>query len=191
MNILNVENLNKEYKEFKLDNVSFQLKKGYIMGFVGSNGAGKTTTLKSILNIVKPDSGKVEIFGKDFTSNEVEIKENISFMMGGTDYFTRKKVKSVTDVVKRFYSTWDDSIYEGYMKKFNLDPNKKISELSQGMRVKYALALALSHDSKLIILDEPSSRLDPVARDVLLEIVQELIEDGEKCILFSTHITSD
>ena len=191
MSILKVEKLCKRYESFRLKDVSFELDEGYIMGFIGANGAGKTTTLKAMLNLVKEDSGKVTVFGKDFTANEVELKQDIGFMFGGADYYPKRRISNITDVVKRFYKNWDDSVYEGYIKRFGLDENKKIEELSDGMKVKYSLTTALSHDAKLLLLDEPTSGLDPVARDELLELFQELIEDGSRSILFSTHITSD
>lgn len=191
MEMLSVQNLVKRYEKFTLDNVSFSLGKGYIMGFIGRNGAGKTTTLKSILNLVHADSGQVSVLGKDFASNEFACKQKIGFMFGGIDYYPKEKLKNITSVFKRFYDEWDDEVYESYLKRFGLDSGKRADELSDGMRVKYALALALSHKAQLLILDEPTSGLDPVSRDDLLELLQELIEDGEKSILFSTHITSD
>lgn len=189
--ILSVKNLQKTYKNFQLNDVSFDLEQGYIMGFIGANGAGKTTTLKSILNLINPESGEIKIFGKDFNSNELMLKKDIGFMFGGTDYYPKSKLKTITNVMKRFYDDWDNEVYNQYIQRFKLDEDKKIGELSDGMKVKYALALALSHHAKLFILDEPTSGLDPVARDDLLELFQELVEDGEKSILFSTHITSD
>lgn len=191
MNILSIEKLCKRYESFHLKDVSFSLEAGYIMGFIGSNGAGKTTTLKSILGLVHADSGAVSMFGKDFSTNEQQLKQQIGFIFGGVDYYPKTCMKKITHVFKRFYSEWDNDIYARYMQRFGLDENKKITELSHGMRVKYALTLALSHHAKLFILDEPTSGLDPVARDGLLELFQELIEDGNKSILFSTHITSD
>ena len=191
MPILSVENLNKKYKHFNLENVSFSLDKGYIMGFIGANGAGKTTTLKSILNLIKKDSGKITIFDKDFSENELSLKSDIGFMFGGADFYPNARMKTLTEVTKRFYENWDDSVYAYYLKRFKLDEDKKLKELSSGMKVKYSLTLALSHNAKLLILDEPTSGLDPVARDDMLELFQELVEDGEKSILFSTHITSD
>ena len=140
------------------------------MGFIGSNGAGKTTTLKSILNLVHKDGGVVKMLGKDFTQNEIELKQMIGFMFGGVDYYVKSRIRSITDVVRRFYATWDDDTYTAYMRRFGIDEGKKVSELSHGMRVKYSLALALSHRAKLLILDEPTSGLDPVARDDLLEL---------------------
>lgn len=188
---LDIRNLNKKYPNFQLKDVSFQLEKGYIMGFIGVNGAGKTTTIKSILNMIHVDSGEVRILGKDINEYEVELKQEIGCAFGGVDFYTRSKLKTLTDVIKRFYKNWDDDTYHNYLKRFKLDENKKVAELSAGMRVKYNLALALSHGAKLLILDEPTSGLDPAARDDLLDIFQELVIDGEISILFSTHITSD
>ena len=191
MSILSVKGLHKRYEKFHLNDVSFSLDKGYIMGFIGINGAGKTTTLKSMLNIVNADSGEVEILGKDFKEHEMELKREIGYMFGGIDYYPKKSIKTITDVVKRFYPNWDTETYLKYCKRFKIDQDKKVFELSDGMKVKYSLALALSHNARLFILDEPTSGLDPAARDNLLELFQELVEDGERSILFSTHITSD
>lgn len=191
MPILEVKGLNKTYEKFKLEDVSFSLDKGYIMGFIGANGAGKTTTIKSILNLITADSGDITVLDKNFKDHEIALKSEIGFMFGDVEYYSNSKVKVLTSVTKRFYKNWDDAVYNRYLKRFNIDEDKKIKELSSGMRVKYYLALALSHNAQLLILDEPTSGLDPVARDDLLEIFQELIKDGEMSILFSTHITSD
>lgn len=191
MHILSVRNLSKKYENFELKNVSLTLEKGYIMGFIGRNGAGKTTTLKTMLNLVHADSGSVSLMGRDYLSNEQACKQKIGFMLGGIFYYPKHKLKTITSVVKRFYNEWDDAEYEGYLTRFGLNPNKKVDELSSGMKVKYALALALSHHAQLLILDEPTSGLDPVSRDEILELFQQIIEDGEKSILFSTQITSD
>lgn len=188
---LDVRNLNKQYYNFQLKNVSFQLEKGYIMGFIGANGAGKTTTIKSILNMIHIDGGEVRIMGKNIADHELELKQEIGCAFGGIDFYTRSKIKTLTNVVKKFYKHWDDDTYYSYLRRFKLDENKKIAELSTGMKVKYSLALALSHGAKLLILDEPTSGLDPVARDDLLDLFQALVADGEISILFSTHITTD
>jgi ABC-2 type transport system ATP-binding protein len=161
------------------------------MGFIGANGAGKTTTIKSILKMIHIDSGEVRILGKDIAEHEIELKQEIGCAFGGIDFYTRSKMKTLTDIIKKFYKNWDDATYYNYLRRFKLDENKKIAELSTGMKVKYSLALALSHGAKLLVLDEPTSGLDPVARDDLLDIFQELVVDGEISILFSTHITSD
>ncbi|CAI6077085.1 ABC transporter ATP-binding protein [Cohnella sp. JJ-181] len=188
---LDVRNITKNYPGFRLDNVSFQLEQGYIMGFIGANGAGKTTTIKSILNMIQPDGGEVHVLGKRMADHELELKQEIGSAFGGIDFYMRSRIKTLTDVIKTFYTHWDDDTYRRYLKRFKLDENKKIAELSTGMKVKYGLALALSHGAKLLVLDEPTSGLDPVARDDLLDIFQELVLGGEISILFSTHITTD
>ena len=191
MEMLSIQNLNKTYEKFRLKNVSFTLDAGYIMGFIGRNGAGKTTTLKAMLHLVHPESGTVSLFGQNYAAHDLSLKQQIGFMSGGVDFYPKQKLSSITGVIQRFYTTWDDAAYRDYLTRFGLDESKKVEELSQGMKVKYGLALALSHHARLLILDEPTSGLDPVSRDDLLEIFQELIEDGKKSILFSTQITSD
>ncbi len=191
MEILSVQNLCKQYEKFKLQNVSFKLEPGYIMGFIGKNGAGKTTTLKSMLNLVRPDAGMVTMLGREFRGNELELKQHIGFMLGGVTFYPKQRLKNVTGVVRRFYTQWNDEVYRNYLRRFDLDQDKRVEALSSGMRVKYALTLALSHQPSLLLLDEPTSGLDPVSRDDILELFQEFIEDGERSILFSTQITSD
>lgn len=188
---LDVRNLNKKYPNFQIKDVSFQLEQGYIMGFIGVNGAGKTTTIKSILNMVQADSGEISILGKNIAEHETELKQDIGCAFGDIDFYTRSRLKTLTGITKKFYKNWSDETYYSYLNRFKLDENKKIAELSTGMKVKYSLTLALSHGARLLILDEPTSGLDPVSRDDLLDIFQELIMGGEISILFSTHITSD
>lgn len=188
---LQIENLSKTYSSFKLDNVSFSLEQGYIMGFIGRNGAGKTTTLKSMLNFVHPESGNVIINGFDINKDEFEVKNSIGFVSGLDGFYSTKKIKEVTNVTKRFFKNWNDNLYNDLLNKFNLDENKLIKSLSAGMKVKYQIALAMSHDAKLLILDEPTSGLDPVSRDELIILFQDYVADGEHSILFSTHVTSD
>lgn len=191
MEILSVQNLNKHYPKFDLKNVSFSLEQGYIMGFIGRNGAGKTTTIKSIMRLVHPDSGTVAVLGKNFADEEFACKQQIGLVLGQVSYYPTKKLSVIADVTRRFYPEWDANAFAGYLKRFDLDPDKTVKELSDGMRVKFALAMALSHNARLLILDEPTSGLDPVSRDDLLELFQELIENSERSILFSTQITSD
>lgn len=188
---LDVRHLNKKYENFQLRDVSFQLEQGYIMGFIGVNGAGKTTTIKSILNMIQMDSGEIHILGKNIAEHEMELKQDIGCAFGDINFYTRSRIKTLTGITKKFYKNWNDDTYYKYLSRFKLDENKKIAELSTGMKVKYSLTLALSHGAKLLILDEPTSGLDPVSRDDLLDIFQELIVGGEISILFSTHITSD
>ncbi|HHX00318.1 MAG TPA: ABC transporter ATP-binding protein [Acholeplasmataceae bacterium] len=190
MNAIEIKNLSKQYKTFKLDNVSFNVEEGHIVGFVGRNGAGKTTTIKSILNIVKKNSGNVKFFGLDLEENENIIKNKIGFSSGTTNYYPRKKLIDIINITKTFYNNWDDTIMEEYINLFQLDLSKTPSELSEGMKVKFNLLLALSHHAKVLILDEPTSGLDPFSRDEILEVFIELKKRGT-AILFSTHITSD
>ena len=188
--ILSVRHLRKEYEKFTLDNISFEVESGTIMGLIGRNGAGKTTTIKSILNLIHISGGEIVYFGKNFRENEAEIKEQIGYEGGAVDYYKKKKIRDIVEVTKTFYNGWDDSLYRRYTELFELDEDKTPAQLSEGMRVKLNLAIALSHGAKLLILDEPTSGLDPVSRDELLEIFRYLAKEGA-AILFSTHITSD
>lgn len=190
MNILSINSITKEYPAFKLDDVSFNVAKGTIMGFIGRNGAGKSTTLKAILNMVHADSGSVSYFGLDMKEHEREIKQRIGFAGGEVDYYKKKKIRDILAITKQFYENWDDKTCNKNMKMLSLDENKTPSELSSGMKVKLNLVIALSHGAELLILDEPTSGLDPVSRDELLEIFKYLKKQGTT-ILFSTHITSD
>ena len=191
MNVLTVKGLCKSYPSFTLKEVSFALPQGTVMGFVGRNGAGKSTTLKSILGLVHPDKGQVTFMEQDAVQNEQYMKENIGVVLGGIDFYAQKKIKTITDVTRRFYPNWEEEKYRHYLSLFGLDETKRVRELSDGMRVKYLIALALSHQAKLLILDEPTSGLDPVSRDELTELFRAIVADGSRSILFSTHITSD
>lgn len=153
MNILEVEGLCKTYPAFELRDVSFAVAPGTIMGFIGRNGAGKSTTIKSILNLVHPDSGRVTMFGQDFYASEPVCKQQLGVVLGGVDFYPNKKLRSITNVTRTFYDRWDENKYRHYLQLFALDETKKVSQLSSGMRVKYMLALALSHDARLLILD--------------------------------------
>ena len=188
---LTLENVNKKYPTFSLKDVSFSIKPGEIMGFIGRNGAGKTTTLKCIMNLIHFESGKISAFGKDMSDNELENKQRIGFALSELNYYPNKTIGQLMDVTKRFYKDFDEQKFEQVCKMFNLDKNKKLEELSSGMKVKYSVAIALSHKAELLILDEPTSGLDPVSRDEVLDIFREIVKNGERAILFSTHITSD
>ena len=187
---LTVQGLCKHYPAFTLEDVSFSLAPGTITGFIGRNGAGKTTTINAILSFVRPDGGEISFFGLPFPENDREIKGKIGFVSAGMTYYVRKKLKAITAVVKTFYPDWNDADYDRWMKDFGLDGEKTPAELSNGMKIKYALALALSHQAELLILDEPTSGLDPVNREELVEVFLKLRDEG-KTIFFSTHITSD
>lgn len=189
--VLCVRNLCKHYPGFALENISFSLASGRIMGLIGKNGAGKSTTLKAILNMVPRESGSVSIFQRDFYQDEKECKQRIGVVFGGTDFYPLKKLSVITSVTRKFYDDWDQQQYRKYLKFFDLDEGKKFKELSNGMKVKYLLALALSHHARLLILDEPTSGLDPVSREELLHIFRHIARKENCSILFSTHITSD
>lgn len=189
-NVLSVRGLTKRYDKFALKDVSFDVRRGEIMGFIGRNGAGKTTTLKSLMNYLHPDAGEIDFFGKPMTGNEMEIKRRTGFVTGGVDYYMRCKLRAITDVTRGFYPNWDEAAYKRCIAAFSLDEDKTSAELSAGMKVKYNLALAMSHRAELLLLDEPTSGLDPVSRDDLLDVFLGLKREGVS-ILFSTHITSD
>ena len=191
MNVLSVRGLCKRYGSFALRDVSFDVAPGSITGFIGRNGAGKTTTLKSLLDFVHPDAGEALFFGRPLSADEFGVKQAVGFASGGFGFYPLKRLRTVTDVTRRFYPSWDETAYRRYLALFALDENKRVKELSEGMKVKYALALALSHRARLLVLDEPTSGLDPVSRDELLEIFLQLAQDEGISILFSTHIISD
>ena len=190
MEILRLDGLCKQYPAFRLDNVSFSMEAGTIMGLIGRNGAGKTTTLKSMLHLVHPDAGKITICALDMDTDERAIRSRIGFVSGGASYYQRKCLRELTNVTKDFYPDWDGERYARLVRQFSLDESKRVCELSEGMKVKYQLAVAMSHKAELLILDEPTSGLDPVSRDELLDTFLTLCEQEGVSILFSTHITS-
>ena len=189
--VLTLENVCKKYPSFSLKDVSFSVKPGEIMGFIGRNGAGKTTTLKSIMNLVHYENGKITAFGSDMGENELENKQRIGFALSELNYYPNRTIRQLMNVTKRFYKNFDEKKFDEVCKLFNLNIDKKLEELSSGMKVKYSVAVALSHHAELLILDEPTSGLDPVSRDEVLDIFREIVKSGERAILFSTHITSD
>lgn len=192
MNLLEVKNLCKSYPSFKLEDVSFSLPKGYIMGFIGKNGAGKSTAIKCIYNLIKKDKGDIYLLDRKLEDiSELELKQEVALMLGGMDIYPTSKIGEIGEVVSSFYKNFDNETYNRLLKKFELDKNKKFKELSNGMKSKFLLTLAMSHKAKLLILDEPTSGLDPYSRDQLLEEFQNYIQDGERSILFSTQIVSD
>ena len=188
--IVEVQDLVKRYPSFELKNISFGLESGRITGFIGRNGAGKTTTIKSMLNMVHPDSGIVRYFGRPLIGSEAEVKKRIGYSAGTVSWYPRKKIGDIVDIVKSFYDTWDDSACRKYLGLFAIDENKTPLELSEGMKVKVNLMLALSHRSEVLILDEPTSGLDPFSRNELLSIFTSLRNEGV-AVFFSTHIISD
>lgn len=190
-NILEINGLCKAYDDFALKDVSFSLPKGFIMGFVGENGSGKTTTIRAILNMAKIDSGKISVFGLDSVNDTIAIKERLGVVFDSLYLAEHLNIKQIEQQLKPFYKDWDSEEFFSRIKEFDLPDNRKVGDFSKGMKMKLMIAIALSHKAELIILDEPTSGLDPVARDELLDILAEYIENENRGVLFSTHITAD
>lgn len=189
--MLRVENISKKFDDFELKNISFHLEEGFIMGLIGPNGSGKTTLIKLIMNFLKADEGKIYFQGRDISENPREFKENIGFVYDNLYFYEHLKVKDFKRTVSSFYSKFDSEKFDNYLLKFNINKNEKIKNLSKGQNIKLMLANALSHDAKLLILDEPTSGLDPIFRKDIMNILQEELENGDKSVIFSTHITDD
>jgi len=191
MDILNVEKLSKNYIDFKLKDITFSLPKGSIMGLIGENGAGKTTTIKLILNLIKKNSGSIKVFGLDNIDNEYKIKQNIGVVLDESYFHDNLRPKDISIVMKNIYENWNKEIFLNYLSKFKLPNDKRVKDFSKGMKMKLSIAAALSHNPQFLILDEPTGGLDPIVRNEILDIFLDFIQDEEKSILFSTHITSD
>ncbi|WNY26683.1 ABC transporter ATP-binding protein [Methanolapillus ohkumae] len=190
-NILELNNVTKHFTGFSLQNVSFSLPEGFIMGFIGKNGAGKTTTIQSILNMLPLDSGAISVFGKDHLADEPEIKSKIGIVMDQSFYLEEWKITDVEKALSPFYEKWDSGLFSSLLSQFGLDKKKKVKSLSRGMRMKLMIVVALSHGAGLLILDEPTSGLDAVSRSELMEILKNFVMDEKKGVLFSTHNTQD
>ncbi|MBQ7082355.1 MAG: ABC transporter ATP-binding protein [Oscillospiraceae bacterium] len=189
--ILQIDSLCKSYEDFSLQNISFALPQGCIMGLVGQNGAGKSTTLKAILGLVRPDSGSVKLFGQELRENEGQIKEQIGVVFDSMNLPEMLRGKDVGKVLGPLYQSWDQTAFNGYLERFSLPKNKLIKDYSRGMKMKVAIAAALSHGAKLLLLDEATGGLDPIVRDEILDILLEFMQDPTHGILFSSHITGD
>ncbi len=189
MYALEVENLKKVYRNFTLGGLSFSVEAGTIAGLVGRNGAGKSTTLKSVMGLVSSE-GTVKVFGKEFPKDESAAKEAIGYVGGGFRFYPNRSLSAVAKAVARFYPHWDGQAFRRDCEEFALVPTKKVRELSEGMKLKFSLALALSHGAKLLLLDEPTSGLDPLSREDLCDALLSLKARGVT-VLFSTHITAD
>lgn len=187
--ILSVRDLKKSFPGFQMEGITFELPRGYIMGFIGPNGAGKTTTIKIILDLVRKDGGEIRICGKDHRVHQ--IRDKIGFVFDESYFYEDLTVESMKNIITAFYRNWDETAFQKYVRLFKLPPAKKIKVLSRGTKTKFALAIALSHGAELLIMDEPTAGLDPVFRQELLGILSDLIQDERKAVLFSTHMTSD
>ncbi len=189
--ILHIDNLCKDYKDFKLDNVSFSIEPGTVMGLIGQNGAGKTTIIRLIMNMVDRTDGKITVCGFDNIADEIAVKNRIGYVSDECYLFYNSTLAKTAQACALAYENWDKEKFSKLIKMWDLPEKKKISAFSKGMQTKAMLAIALSHKPQLLILDEPTAGLDPVARIEILDILREFVADGERSVLFSTHITGD
>ncbi|WP_270940400.1 ABC transporter ATP-binding protein [Romboutsia lituseburensis] len=191
MSAIEISNVTKILNEFELNIENLNIEKGFITGFIGPNGSGKTTTIKLILNMIFKDSGSIKIFGKEYKSDDIDIKQMIGYVGDVSGYIPESKLKDIKKGISVFYKNWDEKVYQKYVEKFKLNENKRYKDLSKGQQKKFELVMALSHHPKIIIMDEPTANLDPLVRNEFLEILQEHIEKEEATVFYSTHITSD
>lgn len=190
-NAIEISGVTKKYSGFTLDNISFNVPKGSIMGFIGQNGAGKTTTIRSILNLIPIDGGEIKLLGFDHQENEQQIKERIAVVFDELPFHDVFNAKDMARIFEGIYPKWSNTEYNSYLERFKLPTKKKIGEFSKGMKMKLQIACALSHSAELLVMDEATTGLDPVVRDEILHIFMEYLQDGEHSILMSSHITSD
>ena len=188
-----LKNVNKKYEKsnFAIKDISFSIPEGSIVGFIGGNGAGKSTTMNCILNVIRRDSGTIEIFGREMTDEDIDIRENIGVVYDSNNFPEYLTARQLADILGRIYSKWSDFCFEQFLRRFGLPESQKIKTYSRGMSMKLAIAVALSHDSKLLILDEATSGLDPIMRDEILDVLLEFVKQEDHSILLSSHITSD
>lgn len=190
-NAIEISGLTKHYDGFTLDNVSFSVPVGSIMGFIGQNGAGKSTTIKAILNIIGVDGGEIKLLGKDYIKDEYEVKSQIAAVFDELPFYDKFNAVQINTLFRGLYKTWDSKTYFGYIERFGLPKKKKLKDFSKGMKMKLQIATALSHGAKLLIMDEATTGLDPVVRNEILDIFREYLQDETNSILMSSHITSD
>lgn len=188
---LKLENVSKVYTDFKLEHVNINLPQGCIMGFIGENGAGKSTTIKLILDLIKRDEGTITILGKDNKTELRSVKENIGVVMDESNFPENLNAVEINKILKKTYKTWDENKFYNLLQSFSILQNKSIKDYSRGMKMKLSIAVSLSHDSKILILDEATSGLDPIVRDEILDIFLDFIQDETHSIFISSHIISD
>lgn len=184
-----ISGLTKTYKDFMLNGVSFSVPCGSIVGLIGENGAGKSTTINAVLGLIQKEAGSICVLGKEQPDNE--IKEQIGVVFDGNNYPEIFSTRKLNRVMKDIYHSWEEHTFLNLLKKFSLPTDKPIKQFSKGMKMKLAIAVALSHNSKLLILDEATSGLDPVMRDDILDVFLEFVQDEEHSIMISSHITTD
>ncbi|WP_054955165.1 ABC transporter ATP-binding protein [Paenibacillus dakarensis] len=191
MNAIELHNLSKAYSLFKVDQVSLNVKKGYITGLIGPNGAGKSTLIKMMLGMIRPDSGSITILGREMPGDEVDIKQRVGIVSDDCFYYDHLTIRDTKNMIAPFYQKWNEQKFNSYLDQFELSNKMKVQNLSKGMKVKLALAIALSHEAELLIMDEPTSGLDPIFRREMLDLLTDMMQDEKNTILFSTHITTD
>ena len=190
-NALEIKGLCKQYTGFALDNVSFSLPRGAVMGFVGEHGAGTTTTIKAVLNLIRRDAGEIRVLGLDNIRDERAVKERIGVVLEDGCFLNTMNARQVDTLMGKAYQSWKPEQFFGFIRRFGIDENKKIKDYSKGMRMKISIAAALSHGAELLLMDEPTSGLDPVVRDEVLDLFYDFMQDEGHAILLSSHITSD
>ena len=188
---IEIKNLKKNYPDFSLKVDELKIPSGAVIGLIGENGAGKTTLIKSILNIIKKDDGKIKIFDKDLEEQELNIKEDIGVVLDNTFFPESLNSRNIDSIMQDIYKNWDSKLFYKYLKDFGIKDNQILKTMSKGMRKKVEIATALSHHPKLLILDEATSGLDPIVRNEVLDLFLNFIKDEEHTIILSTHITSD
>jgi ABC-2 type transport system ATP-binding protein len=191
MNTATVRSVSKSFSPFTLKDVSFAVPQGYITGLIGPNGAGKSTIIKTLLGLIRPDGGSVEVFGSSIGKMEKEIKQRIGYVSDESHYYEHLTILEMKRILAPFYENWKEEAFRRYLDQFELPEKKKIKDLSKGMKMKFALAVSFAHDPDFLVMDEPTGGLDPVFRRDMLDLLTEFIQDERKTVLFSTHITTD
>ena len=190
-NVIELNNVVKDYGDFKLDNISFTVPRGSVCGFIGQNGAGKTTTIRIMLDVIRADSGKIKLFGEDVKGNAPRLREDIGVVYDEMGFHEFMTGKDINIMMKHIYKNWDEKVFFDYLKRFALPSKKKCGDFSRGMRMKLQIAVALSHNAKLLVMDEPTAGLDPIVRNEILDIFREFVLEEDHSIFISSHITGD
>ena len=190
MNSIEIRNLQKDYKNFSLTIDNLDIPEGYITGFIGPNGSGKTTTIKSLLGMVKPNSGEIKILNANI-NKDTKTKENIAYVGDESGFLEESKISNLHKIISKFYSNWDEELYKKYINKFQINESKLYKDLSKGQKKQFELIMALSHHPRLLIMDEPTSSLDPIIRNEFLDLMQDHMEMDNMTVFYSTHITTD
>ncbi|MDE6742360.1 MAG: ABC transporter ATP-binding protein [Lachnospiraceae bacterium] len=191
MNVIEIKNATKDFGDFKLDNISFEVPEGSVCGFIGQNGAGKTTTIKLILDVLNVDAGEIFVFGQNIKDDSAKLREDIGIVFDEMGFHEFMTGKDINIMMKNIYKNWDEKAFFDYLKRFSLPTKKPCGSFSRGMRMKLQIAVALSHNAKLLIMDEPTSGLDPIVRNEMLQIFREYVLEEDHTILLSSHITGD